>query len=254
MIDLPRFKASVRCNNFILDNQSYSLFSIQDIQREIDAQESLSWQKLIRVLTHEIMNSMGPILSLSKSLKNSVDSPEKMISGLSTIENTGEGLIHFIKEYRRLSTLPAPERSTFQVAELFDHIQSLFSEEFLNNGIRSRVHLEDPALTLMADRGQVEQIMINLVKNSLESLQSSAGKAILIGARLWRGMTEITVEDNGPGISPEIKDQIFVPFYSTKLGGTGIGLSLTRQIMNNHHGTIHFTSIPGEKTVFYLTF
>ncbi len=254
IIELAQFKASVRCNSFVLDNQHYSLYSIQDIQREIDAQESESWQKLIRVLTHEIMNSMGPILSLSKSLKNSVDSPEKMITGLSTIENTGEGLIHFIKEYRRLSSLPVPEKSTFPVAELFDHIQALFSEEFLKNGIQCRFHIENPGVTLVADRGQVEQILINLVKNAQESLQASPRKVIVIGARQLAGMTEITVEDSGPGIAPEIKDQIFVPFYSTKLNGTGIGLSLARQIMNNHHGTIHFTSIPGEKTVFSLTF
>ncbi|MDX2429755.1 MAG: hypothetical protein QNK35_02405, partial [Bacteroides sp.] len=139
VIPMPQYKASLRCNDFMVDTQHYALYSIQNIQREVDAQEIESWQKLIRVLTHEIMNSIGPILSLSKSLKNAVDQPGKLVSGLSTIENTGEGLIHFIEEYRKLSTLPPPEKSSFAIAELFGQMELLFSEEWNNKQIQFTV-------------------------------------------------------------------------------------------------------------------
>ena len=254
IVSLPHFKASVRCKQFVMDNESYALYSIQNIQREVDAQETESWQKLIRVLTHEIMNSMGPILSLSKSLKNSVEQSDKLVAGLSAIEDTGEGLLRFIKEYRRLSTLPSPEKKVFSIAHLFKHIESLYSEEISKNQIQFLVHVDKPELTLLADRHQVEQILINLIKNSLDSLKATANGIISIKAYYTSGATLIQVEDNGPGIPERVKDQIFVPFYSTKKDGTGIGLSLSRQIMNNHNGSIQFSSIPDETTVFFLKF
>ncbi len=254
MIDLPQFKATVRCNNFVLDKQHYSLYSIHNIQREIDIQESESWHKLIRVLTHEIMNSMGPILSLSKSLKKSANQPEKIRSGLSAIESTGEGLMHFINEYRKLSNLPRPERRIFPIADLFKNIQSLYSEEFNDNQIQCRMHLENKELQLLADRGQVEQILINLVKNALESLQASSGGIIELRAYCDALRTLIQVEDSGPGIHESISNQVYIPFFSTKKNGTGIGLSLARQIMNYHDGSIHYSSRPGGRTIFTLTF
>ncbi len=254
VISMPHFKASVRCNDFIIDTQHYALYSIQNIQREVDAQEIESWQKLIRVLTHEIMNSLGPILSLSKSLQKAVDQPGKLVSGLSTIENTGEGLIHFIEEYRKLSTLPPPEKSTFTIADLFGQIKSLFSEECKKEQIQLMVHSEHTNQILQADRHQLELVLINLIKNAMESLRVSPNPLLVLRASGTPGKIRIQVEDNGPGIPENIKDQIFVPFYSTKNEGSGIGLSLSRQIMNNHNGSIQFTSIPGEKTVFDLSF
>lgn len=254
IISFPRFKASVRCTQFVLDGSNYSLYSIQDIQREVDAQETESWQKLIRVLTHEIMNSMGPILSLSKSLKNSVGQSDKLVSGLSAIENTGEGLIQFIKEYRKLSNLPAPVKTSFIIADLLRHIEALFSEEFGKNQIQFNMHLEENMPRLFADRHQIEQVLINLISNAVESLKTSSHSVIGLKAMIKSETILIQVEDNGPGIPEEIKDQIFVPFYTTKNNGTGIGLSLSRQIMNHHDGSIHFTTAPNEKTVFTLSF
>lgn len=254
MVDLPEYRATVRCNNFLLDDTQYSLFTIQNIQREIETQESESWQKLIRVLTHEIMNSMGPILSLSKSLKNSANQPGKVISGLSSIETAGEGLIRFIKEYRKLSNLPLPDKSRFPVAEIFEHIRSLYSEEFKRNQVQFNIQLEDEELFLTADRGQIEQILINLVKNAIESLEGKEGGIIELRAISKDGKALIEVEDNGPGIPGNIRDQVFVPFFSTKNNGTGIGLSLARQIMNHHDGSIHFLSGTGGKTIFRLIF
>ena len=254
IVSFPRFKASVRCTQFVLDGLNYSLYSIQDIQREVDAQETESWQKLIRVLTHEIMNSMGPILSLSKSLKNSVGQSDKLVSGLSAIENTGEGLIKFIKEYRKLSNLPVPVKTSFSIADLWSHIEALFSEEFGKNQIQFNMHLGENMPGLFADRHQIEQVLINLISNAVESLKTSSNRMIGLKAMIISEKILIQVEDNGPGIPDSIMDQIFVPFYTTKKNGTGIGLSLSRQIMNHHDGSIHFTTAPNKKTVFTLSF
>lgn len=254
VIPLPHYKASVRCNGFIIDRQRYALYSIQNIQREVDAQEIESWQKLIRVLTHEIMNSIGPMLSLSKSLKKAVDQPGKIVSGLSTIENTGEGLIHFIEEYRKLSSLPPPEKSSFPITDLFGQMQSLFAEECNKNRIQFEVYAGPVKQPLLADRHQIELVMINLIKNAMDSLKESPEPVLRLSASDENGKIRVQVEDNGPGIPEAIKEQIFVPFYTTKNRGSGIGLSLSRQIMNKHNGSIYFTSIPGKKTVFSLSF
>lgn len=254
VIPMPQYKASLRCNDFMVDTQHYALYSIQNIQREVDAQEIESWQKLIRVLTHEIMNSIGPILSLSKSLKKAVDQPGKLASGLSTIENTGEGLIHFIEEYRKLSTLPPPEKSSFPIAELLGQMELLFTEECNNKQIQFTVHSDQTKQQLFADRHQLELLMINLIKNAMESLKGSSEPSLEIRTSGTAGNIRIQVEDNGPGIPEDLKEQIFIPFYTTKKMGSGIGLSLSRQIMNMHEGSISFTSIPGKKTVFSLCF
>lgn len=189
-----------------------------------------------------------------KVQKKAVDQPGKIISGLSTIENTGEGLIHFIEEYRKLSSLPPPEKSNFTIRDLFDQVQSLFSEECKKEGIQFEVHPGPANLQLFADRHQLELVMVNLIKNALDSLKESPGPVLTLSAANAAGKIRILVEDNGPGIPDAIKEQIFVPFYTTKNRGSGIGLSLSRQIMNKHNGSIHFTSIPGEKTVFSLSF
>ncbi len=254
MAALPQFKASVRSKKFALEQQEYILYSIQNIQREVDTQETESWQKLIRVLTHEIMNSLGPVLSLSKSLRKSVHQSQKILSGLETIENTGEGLVQFIKEYRKLSTFPLPEKKYMSVPMLLDQVRSLYEERFRECHIQFEVVAADREMKLFADPHQIEQILINLIQNAAESLENVSNGVIRISASMSGNRVELKVEDNGPGISREIRDQIFVPFFSTKPGGTGIGLSLSRQIMNNHEGTIRFSSIPDEKTVFTLCF
>lgn len=251
---LPRFKASVRSSNFVLDQKDYMLYSIQNIQREVDSQETESWQKLIRVLTHEIMNGMGPVLSLSRSLKKSIHQPEKILAGLETIGNTGEGLVQFITEYRKISTLPLPEKKFISVSTLLGQLKDLFTGEMAEKNIGLEIAIDDPGMTLYADFHQIEQVLINLVKNASESLKNIEQGVIRVKAIQSGQQIEIQVEDNGPGIRDEIRDQIFVPFFSTKQGGTGIGLSLSRQIMNNHEGTIQFSSIPSQKTVFTLIF
>ena len=254
IIRMPDFRASIRCRHFELDKKKYYLYSIQNIQREVDAHETDSWQKLIRVLTHEIMNSIGPILSLSKSLKNSATQPEKIISGLSAIENTGDRLVNFITEYRKLTSLPLPEKNVFGAGDMLEQMKFLYSEECIKNKIELKVCPVKEDLKMEADKHQVEQILVNLVKNSIDSLKGSPNGIIELKAYKESEAAVIQVMDNGPGIPDEIREQIFVPFYTTRVNGSGIGLSLSRQIMTNHNGTIGFTSIPDVRTVFTLRF
>ena len=254
IIRMPDFRASIRCRHFELDKKKYYLYSIQNIQREVDAHETDSWQKLIRVLTHEIMNSIGPILSLSKSLKNSATQPEKIISGLSAIENTGDRLVNFITEYRKLTSLPLPEKNVFGAGDMLEQMKFLYSEECIKNKIELKVCPVKEDLKMEADKHQVEQILVNLVKNSIDSLKGSPNGIIELKAYKESEAAVIQVMDNGPGIPDEIREQIFVPFYTTRVNGSGIGLSLSRQIMTNHNGSIGFTSIPDVKTVFTLRF
>ena len=254
MVALPGFKASVRSRDFMLEHEEHTLYSIQNVQREVDSQETESWQKLLRVLTHEIMNGMGPVLSLSRSLKRSINQPEKILAGLDTIENTGEGLVQFIKEYRKLSTLPPPEKKHISVVTMLNQVKALFAEELNKSNIKMEMEIDPPSMVLHADPHQLEQVLINLVKNAADSLESLKEGVIRIKAFQTGKHIELRIEDNGPGIRDEIRDQVFVPFFSTKHGGTGIGLSLSRQIMNNHEGTIRFDSVPHEKTVFSLNF
>jgi signal transduction histidine kinase len=187
-------------------------------------------------------------------LKKSVNDRQKLLEGLNTIESTGEGLVHFITDYRKLSALPPPKKDAIPLHMLFRHIESLFSEECKSSGVELIVNAGEGELQLEADRYQLEQILINLIRNAIESLKDIDSGRIVLSAEREKGNLLIQVTDNGPGIPDEMADKIFVPFYSTKAGGSGIGLSLSRQIMHNHGGLLGYESIPGERTTFSIRF
>lgn len=254
IVNLPEFKASLRCKEFKIGKDNISLYSIQNIQQEIDKNEIESWERLIKVLTHEIMNSLSPIISLSKSMQRSINDSGKMLEGLNAIENTGEGLINFIREYRKLSYLPSPKKEQFEIRILLDQIRSLFKRECEKRKIMLSIWLEDQDLKLNADMFQIEQVLVNMVTNSMEVLSGRTGGVIKLTAGSYADITEICVEDNGPGISKDIKDKIFIPFFSTKKKGIGIGLSLSKQIITNHNAAIHMNSDPGISTKFIIRF
>ncbi|MFH0843295.1 MAG: ATP-binding protein [Bacteroidota bacterium] len=243
------------------------LVSFQDITNELDKKELDSWQRLIRVLTHEIMNSVSPITSLTsvisgyfKDNDNPVHPEQinnqtifKTISGLNTIEETGKGLLNFVEKYRNLTLLPKPKLTRFTIDSLFGKCKLLMESNIPDNlKIRSHINPEDIVLT--ADYAQVEQILINLIKNSVEALDNNDNGVILLKAFYGEGCKIIQVEDNGTGISEDIIGDIFVPFYTTKENGSGIGLSLAKQIMQNHNGTISVNSTPGKGTWITLKF
>lgn len=254
IVSLRGYKASLRCREFKIDKDNISLYSIQNIQQEIDKNEIESWERLIQVLTHEIMNSLSPIISLSKSMQRSIEDRGRILTGLSTIENTGEGLINFISEYRKLSDLPPPQKENFKINTLLAQISSLFIRECEKRNIKLELEIKEKELELYADRFQIEQVLVNMLTNSLEALSGQSDGFIRLSARSYSGTTEICIEDNGPGISKDNRDKIFIPFFSTKKRGNGIGLSLSKQIITNHAAQILISSEPGVSTKFIIRF
>lgn len=220
--------------------------------RVLERNEMEAWQKLIRVLTHEIMNSITPIISLSETLSER-EMTEKnypvMRQGMQTIHRRSKGLLEFVENYRKLTRLPAPVRRPVSVSELLQDLQKLFSEDYI------RIEIPETDRTLPIDRTQIEQVLINLIKNAKEACGKKEHPSIevkMLPALSWQCM--ITVRDNGEGILPEVQDKIFVPFFTTKSSGSGIGLSLCKQIMNRHGGNITVQSVVGEGSCFTLQF
>lgn len=220
--------------------------------RVLERNEMEAWQKLIRVLTHEIMNSITPIISLSETLSEREVSEKNypvMRQGMQTIHRRSKGLLEFVENYRKLTRLPAPVRRPISVRELLQDLQKLFPEAY--------IHIELPATdrTLRIDRTQIEQVLINLIKNAKEACSKREHPQIevkVLPALSWQCL--ITVRDNGEGILPDVLDKIFVPFFSTKPSGSGIGLSLCKQVMNRHGGNITVQSTIGQGSCFTLQF
>jgi len=243
-----------------LENTRIKLISIQDISSELDAQEIAAWQTLIRVLTHEIMNSISPITSLSSTislmLNKQIDSGSfdasslnDVLLGLNTITRRGEGLLKFVESYRMLTQLPEPVYEEIQVADLLNNVSVLLSQELKNANIVCMLSVEPENLVLHADRKMIEQVMINLINNAKDALKNSYNPEIVIFANLLsNGNCLISIKDNGEGMEQELIDKAFVPFFTTKDKGTGIGLSLTRQIIQIHGGKINIKSAKGEGT------
>jgi len=251
---------SVRLKEVRIFEETYRLFTLQNIQEELHKNESDSWQKIIRVLTHEIMNAVAPMLSLSKSLQTRIKSEKegtltRVSDGLIMIEQTGKGLIEFTEEYRRLSLLPLPKKESLRLSETLSGIRLLLENEAGENGIGVSLEMESPEAEIHADPQQFEMIMINLIRNAFDAFPpSQPGKQVIIRTEARGNQTVVQVKDNGSGIPPDLIDQVFVPFFSTKEKGSGIGLSLVRQVMNNHQGSIYLESKEGGPTVVTLVF
>jgi two-component system nitrogen regulation sensor histidine kinase NtrY len=241
-----------------------TLVSIQDIRGELEEREIEAWQKLIRVLTHEIMNSMTPISSLATTVEGLIEKscpvaePESLddIRGaLRTIQRRSEGLLHFVDGYRNLARISKPDLAFFPAADLFAQVAQLLGARLDESGVRLETGSTPARLEVLADPDLMEQVLINLVLNACDAVRGRPQPRIEMTASLdERGRPVIQVRDNGQGIAPENLDKIFVPFFSTKEGGSGIGLSLSRQIMRLHGGSISASSKPGLETVFTLRF
>lgn len=251
----------------IMDEQ-IKLVSLQDIRNELDEKELDSWQKLIRVLTHELMNSAGPMSSTISTLNEFITtesgSPKKVTeltnemvediaAGLRILEERSVGMVEFVTRFRNLTILPKPTFATINVADLFAGIKVLMKEKLNQHGIEvdMKIHIENMQIT--ADRSMMEQILINLVSNAVYALKNTTKPCIWLVAKLDENEKPlIIVADNGMGIAEELQDKIFIPFFTTRQDGSGIGLSLSRQMMRLHGGTLTMTSTPGEITVFTL--
>ena len=224
-------------------------------EKQRQAHEQDSWTKLIRVLTHEIMNTVSPIASLSDALAKSMDenghSELDVKSGLDTISDSSKNLIKFVETYRQLSGVARPLRRAVDLQELMDQVISLNSEYAASCGATCVYRPEEPDLMIYADEGQISQILINLIKNALQA----GAKHIDISARMGKeDDVIIQVANDGAPIPVSAQEQIFVPFYTTKKDGSGIGLSLARQIMRQHNGTIDLVRSDVNQTVFQLIF
>ncbi len=246
---------AVSCTSFYAQSKERLLISLKDIHSVLEKNEMEAWQKLIRVLTHEIMNSITPIISLSETISERAVSPELsekdykvMHQAMQTIHRRSKGLLDFVENYRRLTRLPAPMPVRIPVDELFMDLRKLFPDSNICFEIKK------PDLMITADRSQVEQVLINLVKNAVEATSGVSRPEISVSAGKSNQQVIIRVADNGTGILPEVMDKIFVPFFTTKQSGSGIGLSLCKQIMNQHNGRISAESETGKGSVFKLIF
>ena len=260
---------SLKATSFKTQTDELLLLSVQDIRNELDEKELDSWMKLIRVLMHEIMNSIAPITSLSESLSKlfTVDGKlvlreqidEKTISttarGLGVIGEQGNGLIQFVESYRKLTRVPKPDQKIFKVEELVNRMKVLYSSLENSDRVKLAVVVDPPELELFADENLISQVLLNLLKNALEALNGRTDGLIRIMVKVGKNnRPEITVADNGSGIPDEIMEQVFVPFFTTRENGSGIGLSLSRQIMRVHGGSLQVRSVPGKETVFSMIF
>jgi two-component system, NtrC family, nitrogen regulation sensor histidine kinase NtrY len=255
-----------------LQGREYKLITFQNIHNELEEQEMDAWQRLIRVLTHEIMNSVTPISSLAGTLEGEVEylmanngrhevGPEDlqdMHMAIRTIQRRSEGLIRFVSDFRNLTHVPVPKFRNMNVEELFAHIATLMQPEIEENGISFVAKVEPATLLVTADQEMIEQVLINIVKNAIQALaENDPGHSrtiLLVAGQDDKSRPFIVVRDNGPGIDPEALERIFIPFFTTKKNGSGIGLSLSRQIMRQHRGSLTAYSELGQGTDFILRF
>jgi nitrogen fixation/metabolism regulation signal transduction histidine kinase len=251
---------SLRNTMIRTDSGNLTLLSLQNIRQELEQHEVEAWQKLIRIFIHEIMNSVGPITLTSSAIIGILENEShnhpnnsEIIEGLKAIRNRSKGIAAFMEAYRRLSHTPVPDFNDVPAERLLSGVAGIMSADLQNKGITLSVHIVPKDIMIRCDEKLIEQVLINLIRNSADALQDILSPEIRLSCVMLLGRIEIQVHDNGQGIDPNILESIFVPFFSTKEEGTGIGLSLSRQIMNLHGGSIFVNSAKGN-TVFTLNF
>ena len=263
---------AIFATEFKVADRLIRMATIKDIQNELEENEMESWQKLIRVLTHEIMNSITPIASITQTLNDmikdvrstyinalqgnvEVENINEIELAIETIHKRSTGLLHFVESYRDLTRIPTPKFSIFPIRTLFENLKGLMKKEMQNYNIQYFTSIMPENLELSADEQLIEQVLINLLKNAIQALEKTGNPRIELKAFIdASGKIIIQMIDNGQGILPEVLDKIFVPFFTTKPKGSGIGLSLSRQILRLHGGTLTAHSEPDVETVFTLKF
>ena len=246
-----KITVSITASKANIGRTEVKVIAFNDISGEIAESEQESWTKLIRVLTHEIMNTVTPVASLSETLLKFENVDEEVRSGLDTIAQSSRGLIKFVESYRNLTRVAIPVRTAFYIRDLAERVISLTREEAVISGVTCSYTEKSEDILLYADEGQITQILINLVKNAIQAGAKDIGITAEINP--YEHII-VKVSNNGRPISKESQEDIFIPFYTTKQEGTGIGLSLSRQIMRMHNGTLNLTCSDEKKTVFTLVF
>lgn len=258
---------SVYVIELLMRGERFKLVSLQNIQSELEEKEMEAWQNLVKVLTHEIMNSIAPISSLAGTLKGEIEHKmdhneplnptdmEDCLLGITTIEKRSEGLISFVSDFRSLAHIPPPKFGSIGISRLFDQLEVLLQNQLDSKGIKFIKELNPKELILFGDQMQIEQVMINLLQNAIQAVEDSEEKVIKLSAFIDEaGKIILEVSDTGKGIEEEALGKIFIPFFTTKKKGSGIGLSLSKQIMRRHKGNIQVRSTLGEGTTFKLIF
>jgi signal transduction histidine kinase len=264
-LEKEQFKVLLSATAFQIDHNKFKLVAFQNVNEALDETESKAWQKLLSVMTHEIMNSVAPISSLAETLKNRLQASvhkmadtaaiEDLEIGIDTIQRRSEGLLKFTETYRNLNKITTLNLQKVYIRELFGNLHQLMQPTFEQKGIELEIILRDPELCLQADPSLLEQVLINLVVNAIEAVKEREQPKIVLSAELTtRKKTILKVADNGPGMPEELMDKIFIPFFSTKKNGSGIGLSLCKQIVMLHRGTVQVHSVEGQGTAFSMQF
>lgn len=264
--DQQQVKMLVTASIMRSDEKMYKLIAFQNVSEALDETESKAWSKLLNVMTHEIMNSVAPISSLADTLKNRLESPEIASSiessdledislGIDTIKRRSEGLLKFTESYRSLNKITNLDTNKVLVRNMFENLASLMRPTLEKKNIELEIILRDPALAIELDSNLVDQVMINLLVNAIEAVKDREEARITLSAEMQsNSKTLVKVTDNGLGMPPELLDKIFIPFFSTRKTGSGIGLSLCKQIMLLHKGNIQVQSTEGKGSSFILTF
>lgn len=258
------FKVLLSATAFQTDSKKYKLVAFQNVNEALDETESKAWQKLLSVMTHEIMNSVAPISSLADTLKNrlqkTVEEPndpaavEDLEIGIETIKRRSEGLLKFAQTYRNLNKITRLNLKRLYVHEVFANLHQLMQPTLEQKNIDLEIILRDTDLAIEADPSLLEQVLINLIVNAMEAVKEQEHPRIVLSAEASGKKVVLKVADNGVGMPEELLDKIFIPFFSTKKSGSGIGLSLCKQIVMLHRGNIQVQSVEGKGTVFSLQF
>ena len=263
-----RTQLSIYVIELVLRGEEFKLVSVQNIQSELEEKEMDAWQNLIRVLTHEIMNSVTPLSSLANTVEvNLVDNIEDNVPiekeelediylAVQTIKRRSEGLIRFVSDFRNLTRIPEPKIQEIEIQKVIDHIKVLLSHDMKARKIDFVVSIVPKTLKIHVDKELIDQVLINLIQNAMHALEETEGeKMIIVNAYVNEyGRPTMKIRDNGSGIDEEALGKIFIPFFTTKKQGSGIGLSLSKQIMRKHGGAITVRSVIGEGTEFTLRF
>jgi two-component system, NtrC family, nitrogen regulation sensor histidine kinase NtrY len=257
-LERSSFKVLLSATAFQTDGKKYKLIAFQNVNEALDETESKAWQKLLSVMTHEIMNSIAPISSLAETLKNRLNSKddttfEDLELGIDTIKRRSEGLLKFAQTYRNLNKITTLNKQKVYLRELFANLNHLMQPTFEQKDIELDIILRETDLSVHADSSLLEQVLINLIVNAIEAVKDQSEPKIVLSAEHGPNKKVlIKVADNGTGIPEEVLDKIFIPFFSTKKSGSGIGLSLCKQIVMLHKGTLQVQSIEGKGTVFVI--
>src|SRR3984957_17031374 len=260
------FKTLIAATAFQTDSRVYKLVAFQDVNEALDETEAKAWQKLLSVMTHEIMNSVAPISSLAETMLHRLQESSRILEGqpgaledlelgIGTIRRRSEGLLKFAETYRNLNKITTLNMKRVYARDLFENLHHLMQPTLDQKRIEMDILLIDPDLSLDADTNLIEQVLINLVVNAIEAVKDREEPLITLSAYAGsNGRAVIKVADNGAGMSPEVIENIFIPFFSTKKNGSGIGLSLCKQILLLHRGNIQVQSVEGTGSSFSLHF